>query len=218
MKLMIAITGHWIDHDFRLHEALLTFQELTGSHTGENLASVIFDTLDDYNIAEKLHCITTDNASNNTKAMETLSNMLRRRKGIKWSHTTHHIACLNHVINLVVQAFLRKCKVIDAKSVLSYVNDTAYRAQQLARLEDRDQNDEDQLSEDDIANEVDNDDEDWEEEENDRVGGEEAEQGFKFVIWKLRELFKVCSVAYILSVPVCGWLKCTLPESDQANC
>jgi hypothetical protein len=78
LKLIVAITGHWIDRDFHLHEALLTFKELTGSHTGENLASVIFDTLDGYNIAEKLHCITTDNASNNTKAMETLSIMLQQ--------------------------------------------------------------------------------------------------------------------------------------------
>ena len=213
LKLIVAITGHWIDRDFHLHEALLTFKELTGSHTGENLASVIFDTLDDYNIAEKLHCITTDNASNNTKAMETLSTMLRRRKGINWSHKTQHIACLNHVINLAVQAFLRKCKVIDAKSLLSYVTDTVYRAVDSVRVESGDQDDDDQLSDDagSNANESENDDEDWGRQQDDEDDNEHEEggQSFKFVIWKLRELFKVYFVAHILSpIRLCMLKKC----------
>jgi len=36
--LMVAITIHWADKDFVLHEALLSFQQMKGSHTGERLA------------------------------------------------------------------------------------------------------------------------------------------------------------------------------------
>jgi hypothetical protein len=93
---------------------------------------------------------------------------------------------------------LRKCKVIDAKSLLSYVTNTTYRAANSACVESRDQDDEDQLSydADSNANESDNDNEG---QHNDEDEDEEGEQSFKFVIWKLRELFKVCFVAHILS-------------------
>ena len=73
----------------------------------------IFDTLDVFNIAEKLFCITTDNASNNKTAMKCLSKLLLKRKGIKWKWQECHISCLNHVIDLAVQAFLKSVKVIE---------------------------------------------------------------------------------------------------------
>src|SRR5579859_1200295 len=70
--------GHWIDKNWILHEALLAFTLLEASHTGAKLAREIFKTLHQFNIAEKLYCITTDNASNNTKAMRMLAKLLRR--------------------------------------------------------------------------------------------------------------------------------------------
>jgi hypothetical protein len=60
---------------------LLSFQQLQGSHTGEKLAEEIYNALDQYNIIEKLFCITTDNASNNSTAMTELSSLLLTNKG-----------------------------------------------------------------------------------------------------------------------------------------
>jgi len=84
---------------------------LTGSHTGELLAQEVLDALNDFDLAEKLFCITTDNASNNGKLMKCLRKLLRRQ-GIKWSAQKNHISCMNHVLNLAVQAFLKKIKAL----------------------------------------------------------------------------------------------------------
>jgi hypothetical protein len=113
--LIIAITGHWIDQDFRLHEALLSFNELQGTHDDKSIAEAVYMVLNSYNITEKLFCVTTDNASNNDTGVEHLSVLLYKNKGIEWDHEEHHIRCLNHIINIAVQAFLKKCKVIDTE-------------------------------------------------------------------------------------------------------
>jgi hypothetical protein len=77
----------------------------------------IFDTLNAFNIAEKLFCITTDNASNNKKAMKCLSKLLLKQKGIRWTWQERHVNCLNHIIDLAVQAFLKSIKVIENSEI-----------------------------------------------------------------------------------------------------
>ena len=42
--------------------------------------------------------------------MKHLSKMLEEEKGIIWDPTEHHIACLSHVINLVVTDFMKAIK------------------------------------------------------------------------------------------------------------
>ena len=85
---------------------MLAFEQLNGSHTGINLASVVFDILQEYDIMEKFFCMTTDSASNNGTMVRQLERLLEE-EGIPWNHEVHHIRCLAHVINLVVGAFLK---------------------------------------------------------------------------------------------------------------
>ena len=63
-----------------------------------------------YEIIQKLFCITTDNASNNTEMTKYISQYLKNKYDIIWNPEQHHISCLNHVINLAVQDFLRSIK------------------------------------------------------------------------------------------------------------
>ena len=101
----ISITGHYIDSAFQLHSDLLAFENLEANHTGPYLASIVFDVLDQYNLAEKLFCITTDNASNNFTMSKELENLLHNID-VDWDSSINHIPCLAHIINLIVQAFL----------------------------------------------------------------------------------------------------------------
>jgi hypothetical protein len=71
-----AITAHWIDSKFILHEALLAFQQVKASHTGEHLAEVVYDIVDRFGLCTDLFCITSDNASNNDKMYESLASLL----------------------------------------------------------------------------------------------------------------------------------------------
>ena len=110
----LAITGPWIDDDWKLHEALLDFRHVEGHHYGEHLAEHVFEVLEEYEICEKLFGITTDGAGNNGTMCKALSKRLKDDKNIKWDPKQHHIACMNHVINLAVQSFLKSIKGIQS--------------------------------------------------------------------------------------------------------
>ena len=43
--ISLLIIGHWITADFQLRHKLLDFQEMEGSDTGENLASIVYTVL-----------------------------------------------------------------------------------------------------------------------------------------------------------------------------
>ena len=87
------------------------FHVLEGAQTGENLSNYVFDTLVDFDLCEKLFCITTDNASNNKTILNHLFENIYVRSGIQYDEKNQHIPCLTHVINLVVGAFLKNLKV-----------------------------------------------------------------------------------------------------------
>ena len=42
MLICEAVTGHWIDDDWNLHEALLDFRHIQGRHNGEQLGRQLF--------------------------------------------------------------------------------------------------------------------------------------------------------------------------------
>jgi len=108
----LAITVHWIDAKFQLHDSVLAFHALEGSHTGENLSNYVFDTLVDFDLCEKLFCVTTDNASNNKTMIKQLFESIYVRTGVQHDEKNQHIPCFAHVINLVVGAFLKNLKFI----------------------------------------------------------------------------------------------------------
>jgi hypothetical protein len=105
----------------------LQFVEFDSPHTGSNMAQLVVQTLEFYSLVKKLFCVTTDNASNNDTMVEELSDALWE-KGIHWDSTTHHIRCLAHIINLVVQALLKSLNVDDKnpfKSTLDKIRELA---------------------------------------------------------------------------------------------
>jgi len=107
------VTCYWIDDDFVFHEALLDFVELFGRHEGELLAPVILKVLDDYGIAKKLFCLTSDSASNNGTMCRALSRLLLDR-GIVWDYKQRHIPCMAHIIHNNVKAFMTAIKAAAA--------------------------------------------------------------------------------------------------------
>ena len=171
--LMVAITIHWVDKNFVLHEGLLSFQEMKGSHTGECLADAVYRVLDRFSVCDKLMCITSDNASNNDRMYKSLATILLIEKEIEWDSKAMHIRCMNHIINLSVQAFLKDLKVLQVKK------------RNFLDLED---------------NYVDDDDEgtDHSSEEDDEGVGEEQTALFTATLSKLRLIAKVLSICSAL--------------------
>jgi hypothetical protein len=88
-------------------QALIGFELLKGSHTGEYIAGVLYKVLECFSITKRLLCTTTDSAGNNRmmrKELEELLNSLDVNNN--WSSDSTKIPCLAHVIQLVVKAIL----------------------------------------------------------------------------------------------------------------
>jgi len=85
----------------------LSFIHLTGSHTGSLLTSKVYQTLDEYDLKKRLFCITGDNAANNLTMARHLSSQLAIKDNIVWDPDINYIPCFAHVINLVVQKFIK---------------------------------------------------------------------------------------------------------------
>jgi len=94
----------------------MAFEQIHGEHTGENLARIVYDSLNKNNICEKLHCATADNATNNNTMVESLSAILLREANVIWDHETHHVRCLAHIINFAVGDFLKGMLSCDTMS------------------------------------------------------------------------------------------------------
>ena len=160
----------------------MSFTEIHGHHTGERLSKYVLDVLMEFGLCEKLFCITSDNAGNMHKLMRFLSKRLRQL-GVKWDARENYINCLNHVLNLALQAFLKKIKALPAKEVDVYDLD-----------EDDDEDDDDVEIDDDEGDDLEeiilNPDVMEEDPEYEDIGDD-----FQGTLKKLRGIAKVCDVA-----------------------
>ena len=96
----LAVMVYFIDVNWRYREVLLGFEHVSGRHTGVNLARIVKDILDNYRLTERVHAITTDNASNNGSMFGVLKQaLISLPKG-------YHVPCLAHVIQLAVKELL----------------------------------------------------------------------------------------------------------------
>ena len=167
----------------------MSFTEIHGRHTGQRLSKYVLDVLIEFNLCEKLFCITSDNAGNMRKLMKFLSKRLRQL-GIKWNAKENYINCMNHVLNLAVQVFLKTIKALPAKEVVVYNLD-----------EDEDEDEGEDEGNDDM--EIDDDGGDWSEDLvlNPEVVEEDADyvdigDDFQGTLKKLRGIAKVRDVAH----------------------
>ncbi|CAF4068078.1 unnamed protein product, partial [Rotaria sordida] len=142
MRSFIAITMHTIsENDGTFQNYLLTFQPLSGPHTGDNLRRQLEDTIATFNIEDKVVRIVTDNASNNLKAFDELiipgfevyfepedDEDEHDYESDAAEHEENHmndqderlrLPCFSHTLHLTVGDGLKDCEI--AKSTLAKV-------------------------------------------------------------------------------------------------
>jgi hypothetical protein len=128
-KAILGVIGHWLTPDFDYRERVLEFSELSGSHSGENMAERLQRMLAELQIENKLLTITADNASNNeTLASELYFNLTEKynsddsnplSKGcLRFQGVDSYIRCLAHVLNLIVGDILSALKSGDHRSAM----------------------------------------------------------------------------------------------------
>ncbi|KAK9371827.1 uncharacterized protein V1513DRAFT_386091 [Lipomyces chichibuensis] len=112
---ILGDVGHWLTPEFVYKERVLEFKELDGPHSGENMAMVVGDLLDELNLNSKVLTITGDNASNNEAMISELyENLLTKvstaedpsgnneRRVMRFEGSSSYIRCIAHVLNLIV--------------------------------------------------------------------------------------------------------------------
>jgi hAT family C-terminal dimerisation region len=98
---LMGIVAHFVDEDGILHSLTIGLREMEGSHSGENMAKILWDVLSEYQILTKLGYFTMDNASNNDVMLSVLERRLREEE-IDWDSTSHRLRCSGHIIQLSV--------------------------------------------------------------------------------------------------------------------
>jgi hypothetical protein len=101
-KPILGITCHWINEKNEAKEILLDALEMRESHSGKNIAERVYNNLSDFEIQNKLFCVTPDNASSNLTMAQELA-----KKISNFCESKHLLGCCGHVINLAAQAGLK---------------------------------------------------------------------------------------------------------------
>lgn len=102
-----GITCHYKNDSWKLKSLVLDFLPTKGNHSGEYMATLFFKVLKEYNLADKLQGVTTDNAAVNFTFMTHLSPMI----GLQCDAENRHFICFAHVLNLAVQDLMKVINV-----------------------------------------------------------------------------------------------------------
>jgi hypothetical protein len=76
---ILAVIGYWLTEDFVYKERVLEFAEIEGPKSGENIAGIVLELLQELDIESKVITITSDNASNNETMIDAIDSSLLER-------------------------------------------------------------------------------------------------------------------------------------------
>ncbi|KAG7408597.1 putative AC transposase [Fusarium oxysporum f. sp. rapae] len=123
-KAYLCICVRWISHDYQFKHGMLALPQVLFSHSGEIQAAIILRTLKSFGITTKLGYHSGDNATSNDTLLIELSRSLKLEFGIDYDPTTHRIRCLDHILNLALQAFLLATSKEALKAALAAIEET----------------------------------------------------------------------------------------------
>ncbi|CAB5351658.1 unnamed protein product [Rhizophagus irregularis] len=110
----LGITGHYIDADWNIKDILVDFVNLSGSHSGENMANMFVTCLKEKKILTKILAIAADNAANNNTFLKSLEQTCVENH-IAFHHKENHVRCIAHIMNLTVQEILKHIRAGEAQ-------------------------------------------------------------------------------------------------------
>jgi len=107
-KGYITVTCHFIFDD-KLYSPVLATREVHGSHTGENIAAVFSDIINEWDINSKIVTIVSDNGTNIKNA---INQYLRKYHHPCVAHTLHLSVNERITANTELSQVLKPCKTI----------------------------------------------------------------------------------------------------------
>ncbi len=124
----ITVTCHFITPDWVIKSPVLATRHVSESHTIVNLSKELTKITDDWQITSKIHCATTDGASNIKGAIRTN----------QWNN----LVCFAHNLNLVVTCAISEVleikEIINAvKKMVTFFHKSSNAAEKLKELQKR---------------------------------------------------------------------------------
>ena len=98
---ILGIVAHFMNSNYMNEALLLALCQIKGTHSGQNIAKAVINTLRTYQIS-RLSYFICDNAQSNDTA---LLNILKLY-GLAEEKDRRRLRCLGHIVNLAAQAFL----------------------------------------------------------------------------------------------------------------
>ncbi|KAL4364101.1 hypothetical protein GQ457_04G022620 [Hibiscus cannabinus] len=128
----LCLAAHFIDDNWKLHKRILNFQ-LMDSHKGKEIGKVVEACILQWEIEDKISCLTVDNASSNDVAVGYLKASFHDKLILEGSYIHMRFAC--HVLNLIVKDGLHMVKdaITRIRSAIRYVRSSPSRAKVFAR-------------------------------------------------------------------------------------
>ncbi|GBC30168.2 zinc finger BED domain-containing protein RICESLEEPER 2-like [Rhizophagus irregularis DAOM 181602=DAOM 197198] len=104
-KSFLSITAHFINKEWNLQNIIIDFIQTQDSHTGSNIKDAFLLGISNMSLESKIMGIITDNASNNSTFMTSLS-IWAAENVVNSNKKKQHIRCFAHSINLSVKEAL----------------------------------------------------------------------------------------------------------------
>jgi hypothetical protein len=79
---LLAVCAQWVDHEYKLQKALLGLPECRYSHSGQQQAHLLLQTLEEHEIQSRVGWHTGDNATSNDTCLENLENLLQSKHNV----------------------------------------------------------------------------------------------------------------------------------------
>lgn len=99
---LLAVVGHFVDENYNIRSVILALRRVKGSHSGENVAHIILQVIDEYDLRSQFGYFVLDNAESNDKCVEVILQSLNP----SLQKTHRRLRCIGHIINLAAQALL----------------------------------------------------------------------------------------------------------------
>jgi hypothetical protein len=139
-KELQAITASFVDADGNYQKALLDLCELPQGHSGTEVAPIVLEVLEDFEITERLGYITTDNHGANDTLCRALSEALSKQLK-NWQPSERRLRYIGYIINIAVQAFFfAKNKEAIEMAIQAASSLTTSIDEQLVLLSEKDEN------------------------------------------------------------------------------
>ena len=103
---MLIIVFHFINENMQQKTIFFALKKLQKIHFDENMIVIVFQTLNDYEIRDKLNYFVMNNAKNNDTMMKIISRIFQKQHNIDYDSMKHRLRCINHIINLAIQIYL----------------------------------------------------------------------------------------------------------------